>query len=307
VSLARTERAGDEYRAFLRSRWASRGKLTCVYGIGGALAFFAFDLAFTDAGLQRTLLVAAVRLPWIAIPVAGLFFLRAAAPGNRSVPAIVVCCSVVFTWGQDWAYHALGLGGTVAQALAVAACVVCAAAFFPVTWQGRAGVFALMMLGHVALDLAWPQPSPVSIRLLVDAALLVFVLVEGVVFENHARSLQRGLRLRRELEGSIAALVESRTRAAEAGAAVAHLAAAVAHDVNNPLAAVKVNVRWLAERARLHGSGSDDSAEADEVLEDALGAIERIARIVSDLGREAERHDVDLAEAELRGGGAGRA
>jgi len=62
-------------------------------------------------------------------------------------------------------------------------------------------------------------------------------------------------------------------------------------EVNNPLAAVKVNVRWLGERVQSGGEATGAGAEVDEVMEDALEAIARITRIVAELKRRAEEHE----------------
>jgi signal transduction histidine kinase len=277
----------DEYRRFLRSRWTRRGQILCRYAMGGGLVFFAFDLAGSPLPAAR---VAALRLPWILIPALGWLVIRL-APAWRLAPALVVAGSLAFTWGNDWTSCALGLAGTVVQTLEVAACVVTAATFLPITLRGRVAVFGLMLLGHLTLDLAWPQPRPLADRLWAEAGLLAFVIVETVVYESLSRSQQRGFRLRVELERTIADLEESRRRAAEAVAAVAHLAAGVAHEVNNPLAAVKVNVRWLGERVQSGGEATGAGAEVDEVMEDALEAIARITRIVAELKRRAEEHE----------------
>jgi signal transduction histidine kinase len=85
--------------------------------------------------------------------------------------------------------------------------------------------------------------------------------------------------LRQRLERAVTALGASRQRAADAVAEIGRLAATVAHEVNNPLAAVKVNVRWLAT----DGSEPAQAAERSEVVLESLQAIDRIAAIVQDL------------------------
>ena len=83
----------------------------------------------------------------------------------------------------------------------------------------------------------------------------------------------------------------SRARAEAAAREVGRLAAQVAHDVNNPLSAVKVNVRWLAEPP----PGAQE-VERAEVLADTLASVERISRIVADLRRQAVASEQGIRE-----------
>jgi signal transduction histidine kinase len=97
---------------------------------------------------------------------------------------------------------------------------------------------------------------------------------------------RRGARLRRELEETVRTLELSRRRAAEAAAAVRRLAASVAHDVNNPLSAIKANVRWLGECR----SSPAASSERIEVMADTLDAVDRITHVMGELKRKASEH-----------------
>lgn len=93
----------------------------------------------------------------------------------------------------------------------------------------------------------------------------------------------------RERTEALAGLAESERRRAESErlAEVGRLAAGVAHQVNNPLAAVKANVRWLAQGA----AGEVPAEERREVVDDTLAAVERISGIVADLRRAAQPDD----------------
>jgi signal transduction histidine kinase len=197
------------------------------------------------------------------------------APQARWLPAAVVACSVGWSWWTDGSYLALGLGGSNVQAIVVLLCFITAATFIPLRFRGRLGVFALIAAGHVALDLAWPQARTLTARLVDDSVLLVLVAVQTAVFEEYAESHRRRFILGNKLEAKVAALEVSRRRAGQAADALGRLAARVAHEVNNPLAAVKVNVHWLAE--------PHDPAERGEVVADTLEAVDRIARSVADL------------------------
>lgn len=264
------------YRAFLAGRWAPRARLLGLYALVGNLVLLGFDAAFVGAlDPPRTLLeAAALRLPWMVLPALGWLAART-APGSRLLPPIVIVLSVVWTWGNDLAYFALGLAGSTLQTVAVVLSCITAATFLPVRLRGRLGVFALMGTGHVILDLAWPQARPVADRLRSDLALLSLVAVHTVVFEQFAAAQRRRFILHRDLERKVAALEANRLRADQAATALGQLDARVAHEINNPLAAVKVNVRWLGEP-----QAQDERAE---VVGETLEAVGRIARSVAAL------------------------
>lgn len=120
--------------------------------------------------------------------------------------------------------------------------------------------------------------------------MLTFALIQILVFQSLEAAKRRSVVLRQRLELVVADLAASRRRAGEAVAEVGRLAAQVAHDVNNPLAAVKVNVRWLATE----GARPDQGEERDEVMVESLEAVDRIAAIVQDLKLRAREQDEAL-------------
>jgi signal transduction histidine kinase len=272
------------YRAWLRSRWPTRSRSLGRYAVGGSLALLAFDVAFTRAlaappGLAT---IAALRLPWIALPLAGMAA-ASARPGARWLPAAVLALSLAWTWGNDWTYCALGLGGEPIQSLAVVLSALTAAIFLPLTPLHRVAVFASMWLGHLAIDLACGSPRPLGARLWTDAAILALVACLTVLHEQFALSRRRSVILRRRLERTVAALEASQARASAAAAEVSRMAAEVAHKVNNPLAAVKVNVALLGQPPL----PDEPEGERAEMAGETLEAVERIARIVAALRRQA--------------------
>jgi len=270
----------EAYRAFLRSRWPARSRSLAVHAFVATFVLAALDLVFLSRVGGHPGAVARVRLPWAMIPVAG-WCLQRFAPTWRGLPALAVALSLAWTWGNDWAYHAVGLDGSVLQAMAVAICVITSATFLPLRLRGRLAVFALMGVGHLLLDLG-AHAATREVRLWTDLVLLAFVAVQTVVFENFAASQRRGFALRHELLAAVAALEASRSRAAASEEAVRKLAADVAHAVNSPLAAVKSNVAWLGAFA----GAPEGAGERDEVVRDTLDAVQRIAVAVEGLRRE---------------------
>lgn len=281
------------YEDFLRSRWPSRTHHLATYAVLGNLCFPLVDWVLTrpQPAPPTFAAILALRLPWLAVPLAGEL-LRRRAPGWRHLPAATIALSVVWSWASVVGYFAIGLGGSVMQAVTLFVCLVTAAAVMPLTLRGRAAVFALMALGFVAFDLSWPQPSSRWVRLTGDAAMLIFAVVQVVVFQGFAAAQRRGLLLRHRLEQAVADLAASRQRAAAAVGEVGRLAAEVGHEVNNPLAAVKVNVGWLAS----DGALPENAAERVQVLAESIQAVERIAGIVRDLRQRAAEQDQHVHE-----------
>jgi signal transduction histidine kinase/CheY-like chemotaxis protein len=74
-------------------------------------------------------------------------------------------------------------------------------------------------------------------------------------------------------------------------AALGRLSAAVAHEINNPAAAIAANLGYLTEGLKVEGAVPEDALD---VMKDTLESIDRIARIVRQLG--------DAGELAIRGG-----
>lgn len=276
------------YAAFLRSRWPTRTRQLAVHAFLGSFVFVAADWVFTrhQPGPPGLGALALLRLPWAGIPVIGWLLARH-APGWRHLPVAVVGLSVAWTWAAVAGYFAIGLEGSVLQAITLFACLVTTAALMPLSQAARAGTFALMSLGYVAFDLSWPHHEPLAARLADDAAVLVYALIQIVVFQSFANAREKSVLLRHRLERAVAELDASRQRAADAVAEVGRLAADVAHQVNNPLSAVKVNLNWLAGE----GAQPAHADERAEVRAESLAAVERISVIVQTLRRRAAEQE----------------
>lgn len=286
------ERHDASYRSFLRGRWPIRTRWLATYAAVFTPAVALLDWVFTRGSAPEPSLsdIVSLRAPCLMVPAVG-YLAQRLAPRWAGLPALVMSISIAWAWGNDAGFYQLGLAGSMVQGVGMALILVTTATFMPLTMAGRAGVIALMALGHLGLDLAWPQPRSVSLRLWADAVILAFALSVTVIFENFTASQRRGLALRRQLERTVAELEEARLRAERAVQEVGRLAAEVAHEVNSPLAAVKVNVGWL------HENGAEQAAEPEraEVASDALSAIDRIAATMTRLKLESADSAARLA------------
>jgi hypothetical protein len=202
--------AGAEaYATYLGGRWPARSRLVGLYALAGTTAYLVLDLLLRRDGEPGVEAILRARLPGYVDVLFGLWMIQR-APRWRYLPALIVALSVGWCWWNDAAYLWLGQGGSAVQAVALIAACVCFATFVPLRLPGQAAVFGLMAIGHVALDLAWPQARPLSERVGTDAAVIAFVLVELVLFSNLTTSLHRGFALRAELERALRELEASR-------------------------------------------------------------------------------------------------
>jgi PAS domain S-box-containing protein len=80
---------------------------------------------------------------------------------------------------------------------------------------------------------------------------------------------------------------EAQLRAADRMASIGTLAAGMAHEINNPLAYMLLNMRFVSKELGALGEADDRVGERSQVLkgriDDALDGVERVRRIVSDL------------------------
>ncbi len=144
----------------------------------------------------------------------------------------------------------------------------------------------LIVLAATGVNDAAASTGNYSIPYLLDIGFLVLVmLVWGVLMERFTGATHRLDMLSTQLEG----IVTERTRElakvhealgqAERLAAIGRLAAGVAHEINNPSAAVVSNLTYLKSSLQ---SGEVPS-DADGALDDSLTSMGKIARIVRQL------------------------
>ena len=204
------------YAAFLKSRWEVRSRMLGKYAIAGNLALLAFDWVLTrwDPGAPTLGTILWKRLIWLALPLAGMAVVHL-RPQAKWLPAMVIALSLLWCWGNEWAYFSLGLAGTVIQTIAVIAFCVTAATFLPLRLVGLVAMSVAIAAGYVALDVYWPQARPLSLRLWTDTGMLAFVSVELALFRNLAISQYRGLASRTALEQTLTDLEASRRQTEE--------------------------------------------------------------------------------------------
>jgi signal transduction histidine kinase/CheY-like chemotaxis protein len=145
----------------------------------------------------------------------------------------------------------------------------------------------------------YKAPFFISIGFIASVGVVGVIL--GYEFVRDARDLDA---MKERLEQ----IVETRTRElvqAEAAlmrseklAALGQLSAGVAHEINNPAAAVGANIQYLRQEL----AGDQIPADALECLDDSLDAVGRIAKIVRqmlDVGRSATKIPTSGAAAKL--------
>ncbi|WP_146647507.1 sensor histidine kinase [Labilithrix luteola] len=138
----------------------------------------------------------------------------------------------------------------------------------------------------VTLDL-FHDPLLLSLAFLITLSILGFAVTRS--FVENARALE-------VMSATLERLVEERTHAlvttkqnlllAEKMAALGHLAAGVAHEINNPAAAITANLTYLREGMTRKSPPADALECVDESLE-SVGRIAKIVRQLLEAGRTA--------------------
>jgi signal transduction histidine kinase/ActR/RegA family two-component response regulator len=146
-----------------------------------------------------------------------------------------------------------------------------------------AGMLALCFTGANDLIAA---SGEYSLPYLLDAGFLVLaLLVWSVLVDRFTTATHRLDMLSTQLEGLVSERTQALAKAhealaqAERLAAIGRLSAGVAHEINNPSAAVVSNLTYLQD-ALADGELPDDAGEA---LRDSLASMGKIARIVRQL------------------------
>jgi signal transduction histidine kinase len=152
--------------------------------------------------------------------------------------------------------------------------------------EARRYAIGLCVLTAASVNDLFAATSEYSIPYLLDVGFLcLVVLVWSVLMDRFTLATQRLDMLSTQLEGIVAertrelATAHEQLAQAERLAAIGRLSAGVAHEINNPSAAVVSNLAYLKTTLEAGEVPSD----ASEALEDSLTSMGKIARIVRQL------------------------
>jgi signal transduction histidine kinase/CheY-like chemotaxis protein len=174
-----------------------------------------------------------------------------------------------------------GLRGGAAWAAIVCASDIGLAAL------GRAG----RLVEHV------PQPALLFVEYSALLLITLTLFAVGVMYEmRRTQSLrevaEQDRALREAEQRSVQAETDARLAHAEKLASIGRVTAAVAHEINNPLSYLGMNLRFIRDELGCDGSG----AEVERALADSLDGVSRIAHLVARL-RGYARGDADAPDA----------
>lgn len=212
-----------------------------------------------------------IRIAWAALLLATAAFL------SRGSRRAILLSSVVAAFGTSLLFLALlaATGGSRSPLFAFAFPLAIILPLFmdEFLWTGLAssalllaGAWGLMIRdGASAVEqLGWGHAGAVTL------------LVAWLLGVSDLRTRRTADALARAREADLLRLAES-----ERLAATGRLAAEVAHEVNNPLAAARASATFLREQLR------DPDEETAAASEDLVGSLDRIARLVRGLGKDA--------------------
>ena len=228
--------------------------------------------------------------------------LAAAVGGLALVPGLLLGSVVVRHQGASAAGVVPTMGGLLGFAVLVAVLTVPFGRYVARWRAGQPGAGAHALgLGGLAVAGAFDALDSVWIRTWLHLAPVALVGTVIVVGWSLARRFVDGANEREALTTHLDAMVEQRTAelaGAKEGlerfdrfAVLGRLSAAVAHEINNPAAAVAANLGYMRDVLKSDGTVPPDAVE---VIADTLESIQRIARIVQQLG--------DAGELAIRGG-----
>ena len=244
-----------------------------------SLPFWVIDVLAAQPRLPWDTLL--IRLGWLVLTVACFELLRRFLPGRRGtvgwfvtgvlLPNLSLALIIwrlggsqnpVFAWlcALPLMSMSLSMGVTHRSVLSAAASLV-------------SGLTLLLLEGR-------PAPLVAEWGLLIAASGMVAVQASAFYARMKKARLEAETHHRKVQE----ALAATQTRAQESDrlAQVGRLAAGVAHEVNNPLAFIQANLRFLQEELP---RGERSVGDCLEALQETQAGVERIQQIVQDLTR----------------------
>ncbi len=169
-------------------------------------------------------------------------------------------------------------------------------------WSAASGLAVLLIgISDFAIPLVPTATERAAFNEYWAAVIMSMTLVSAGVFYERGKddSLRRIQQLdteRRESElTAVRAETDAKLQQAERFASLGRLAAAVAHEVNNPLSYVKGNLLYVSNHTP---PATDD--EIRRALAEALDGVERIRRIVEDMRGLTRPSEDATAEADVR-------
>ncbi|OJH37272.1 sensor histidine kinase [Cystobacter ferrugineus] len=259
----------------------------------------------TRTGPDKMMLLFAAVLPLLSVlDVLILSHINLEALGVRVLWAVeLAACAFWMTRLSGWSRRLFILGNSAIGSvfyLVIVACtggvdspyvylVMCLPLLVALVYAEEAGAAivsgVVCMLGIGALVVLTGHPPA---RAITWASLVAMTSFFGVTGSSQfrraleARNEARLERTRREAAEKLA-----RTLAAQALserlATVGRLAASVMHEINNPLAFVQANLRFLQEELHAQPLAPGARAELEQVLAETRSGVERVQRIVLDL------------------------
>ncbi|WNG14320.1 sensor histidine kinase [Cystobacter fuscus] len=158
------------------------------------------------------------------------------------------------------------------------------------------GVVCMLGIGTLVVLTGHPPAQAITWASLV-AMTSFFGVVGSTQFRRalEARNEARLERTRREAAEKLARTLADQALS-ERLATVGRLTASVMHEINNPLAFVHANLRFLQEELRTQRLSSEVPAELEQVLAETRSGVERVQQIVTDL-KGFSRRDAEEATA----------
>jgi two-component system sensor histidine kinase PhcS len=224
-----------------------------------------------------------IRAAWMVLTFVSLWVLRRLLPGRHGAVGW-------FTTGVLLPHLSLGLilwrlGGSQSPAFAwlCALPLMSMSLSMGVMYRSALSAAASLVLGLTLLLLEGRPASVIAMwGLLISASGMVAVQASAFYARMKKARVEAEAHHRKAQE----ALVATRTRVQESDrlAQVGRLAAGVAHEVNNPLAFIQANLRFLLEELP---RGERSLGDCMEALEETQAGVARIQQIVQDLTRVA--------------------
>lgn len=277
-----------------------RAQLAIAVGLLMVPVFLVLSILHQVAGASReallnVLLALAMALAIGALKVTGRYF-------------VVLNCAIAAAYAAMTAISIFERGAGITAATVALAEIPLFATLLAGVRTGAvwalASAIAIVGIGILGVAGIAVETTPPSTRFFDEhAALLVITGTLFFVATMYERSKLRSLQRIGELEQhrtrmereKIEALAEVRVARAERFASLGRIAAAVAHEINNPLTYVTNNVEYVKSELK-----KAELTEYNEAIRDTLDGLERIRRIVTDLRAYTRPEDEELTSVDVR-------